>query len=124
MKHIPTPATVPIATVPGYPQFEMEFGLAGSLQLASSFRKFLRRPSMLTSVVSSLGTALVSGTITVLIKKNGTTVVTVTLVPADLFGPVTTTFTPILFEVGDYISVTSTAVGVGATDLLVEMRWG
>lgn len=99
---------------------ELIFSLPGALVASTSPRGYVRNTSRLVNVVVSLGTAG-SSTTTVLVKKNGSTIETITLGSGVNFDR---TRTSVSFTAdSDYMTVTVSGVGTGAADLTVQARF-
>ncbi len=93
-----------------------------TLALDGSGRWYPRLDCELSLVVVSLDTAVTSGTYTVLIKRNGSTVATVDITSGSTFPVQVTSFTSAsLTALTDYVSVEASALGEGAEDLVVDV---
>lgn len=99
---------------------EIIFSLSGALTTSTSPKAYLRNTSNLVAVVCSLSTAG-SSTTTVQVKKNGSTVVTVSLTSGQTLIKATAGV-PFVKD-SDALTVTISAAGTSAAGLTVQNRF-
>jgi len=115
-----SPAVAKLAPKPKPPTDPMSFSMPGPLVIATSGRLY---PSVAVFALwgsISLGTAG-STTTTVVLYKNGAQVATASLAAGVSLVERTGIDPGIAFAVGDYASLATTAVGIGAADLAVSV---
>ena len=95
------------------------FSYQGALAIFTGKQRFyLDRSCSITLVRASVGTASSSGSVTIELFKNGTSIGTTNITATNF----TATTTPtVSFASGDYITASITAAGTGATDLTIEI---
>lgn len=113
-RRIRTPPTFPTET-------ELIFSLPGVVLVSTSPKAYLRADSRLVNIVCSLGTTGTSTT-TVQIKKNGSTIATVTLTSGVGFSRIRAGETFIADS--DAVTVNVSGAGTGAAGLIVQLRFG
>lgn len=103
-------------------QGEIVFTLPGSVSATASPRWYPPRGISVVKVFGSL-TASGASTTTVDIKRNGTTIATLSFGSGVFTATDTTVTTPGLTADTDYLTAEVTAVGTGATNLTVQVRY-
>lgn len=99
---------------------EQIFAQGGALSLTSAGNRWYAPTDMtISTVIASVGTASSSGSVTVDVKKNGTTILTLTLASGE-HKVEATPGVPELAE-GDYLTVIVTATGTSAAGLTVQI---
>jgi hypothetical protein len=104
------------------PLHDLPFSYAGPVAASTSPRWYAPRALTIVNVFGSLGTDG-AGTTTVNVKRNGTTVATLSFASGAHTASDTTITTPGMTADTDYLEVEVTAVGTGAEDLDVQVRY-
>jgi hypothetical protein len=95
------------------------FNALGSLTtFTGSQRSYVVNAGNIASVKASLGTAG-STSSTIVVRKNGTAVYTLTIASGN---NVISSTTPVAVAANDYLTIDCTSAGTGASDLLVQVR--